>query len=88
MVSPEEHSIGPRLKALREARQMSQQELATRAGVSISVVFRIEQGQKTGLDPRLSTLMALARGLDMEPDKLLAELLGPTPRGRGVRKGK
>jgi transcriptional regulator with XRE-family HTH domain len=83
VVSPEEHSIGRRLRALREAAELSQQELAFRSRVSMSVISRIEQGRKTGLDPRLSTLTALARGLEMPVEQFIAALLRDKPaRGR------
>jgi predicted transcriptional regulator len=50
---------------------MTQQELAYRAGLSISIVAHLEQGAK--IDPRLSTLSALAEALQVDP----GELIGP-----------
>jgi transcriptional regulator with XRE-family HTH domain len=50
---------------------MSQQALATAAGVSISVVTQLEQGTKT--DPRISTVAALAQALGVGIDALASE---------------
>jgi transcriptional regulator with XRE-family HTH domain len=87
LVSREEHGLGPRLRALREAAGVSQQALAFRSGLSGSVIARIEQGQPTGQDPRLSTLVALARGLDLTLNELVNELFPPAKPRRG-RKGR
>lgn len=54
------------LKALREARArkgFSQRELSTRSGVPQSHISKIESG---GVDLRISSLIALARVLDLE----------------------
>jgi transcriptional regulator with XRE-family HTH domain len=64
--------IGARLRALRRAQGISQQELAMRAGISMSVVFQMEQGVKK--DPRLSTVAALAEGLGIPVGQLAEEL--------------
>jgi transcriptional regulator with XRE-family HTH domain len=63
---------GKRLQGLREAAGLSQQELAFRAGLSVSVVCQIEQGRKK--DPKLSTLVALALALDRTIGELTMEL--------------
>ena len=47
----------------RKAQQLTQAELAERAGLSRMTVQRLES---SGLDPRLSTLHELARVLDLE----------------------
>jgi transcriptional regulator with XRE-family HTH domain len=54
------------LKTLREARQnkgLSQRELSLRSGVPQSHISKIESG---GVDLRTSSLVALARVLDLE----------------------
>jgi transcriptional regulator with XRE-family HTH domain len=56
--------LAVRLKSLRERLGMSQQDLAVKAGLSVSMVSQIEQGKKP--DPRLSTIQALARALDLD----------------------
>jgi transcriptional regulator with XRE-family HTH domain len=58
-----------RLKELRQSAGLTQQELATRAGVSISSLTQIEQGKTT--DPRLSTVTDLAWALGIKPSKLI-----------------
>jgi len=54
-------TFGERLKALREGEGLSQRELAGRADVPLSRVFKLEQGQEN--DPRWSTVCKLAAGL-------------------------
>jgi transcriptional regulator with XRE-family HTH domain len=60
--------LARRLKELREARGLSQMALAVRAGLSLSMVALIEQGQRE--DPRVSTLRALADALGVSLDEL------------------
>jgi transcriptional regulator with XRE-family HTH domain len=55
---------------------MTQQQLAVKAGLSISVVSQIEQGQK--VDPRVSTAVALAGALGLSVDGLLGLPTGET----------
>jgi transcriptional regulator with XRE-family HTH domain len=65
--------IGERVRELRVAAGLSQQALSNAAGLSTSVVSQLEQG--TNLDPRLSTLLALADAMGVTLD----ELAGRTP---------
>ncbi|MGN1056829.1 MAG: helix-turn-helix domain-containing protein [Comamonas sp.] len=51
------------LTAVRKSRQITQAELAQRAGLSRMTVQRLESN---GLDPRLSTLQEMARVLGYE----------------------
>jgi len=67
--------LSVRVKELREAAGLSQQELATRADLSVSQVAKLEQGAKA--DPRTSTLLALAAALDVKPGRLLDDLPWP-----------
>jgi transcriptional regulator with XRE-family HTH domain len=60
--------IGRKIKELREAAGLTQQQLATNAGLSSSNLSQIEQGHKR--DPRISTLKALARALGVSIDAL------------------
>ena len=76
-----------RLKRLREAAGLTQQELANRAGLSISAVTQTEGGQKK--DPKLSTLVALAKVLGVSLDELAGGLVESPPetsRRRGRKK--
>jgi transcriptional regulator with XRE-family HTH domain len=59
-----------RLKKLREARLLTQVELAQRAGVSEATVVRLELGQHP---PRFATIKKLATALGVEPAELMGE---------------
>jgi transcriptional regulator with XRE-family HTH domain len=79
-------NMGDRLRRLREAVGLTQELLAHRAGLSSAAVFRIEQGRPS--DPKLSTLVALARVLGMSVGKLADELTREdTPKPKGKKGG-
>ena len=63
--------FGARLRRAREARGMSQAELARRAGVAQSIVSGYECGKQM---PAHETLRAVARELDVEPYELTREI--------------
>jgi transcriptional regulator with XRE-family HTH domain len=67
-----------KLKALRRAAGLSQEALAVAAGLSGSLVRKIEQGES--LDPRMSTLKALAKVLGVSLDELTADDEGEAPK--------
>jgi transcriptional regulator with XRE-family HTH domain len=52
--------FGRRLRALRIAHGMSQDNLADRMGLRGSAIWRLEHGLR---EPRLTTILRLARGL-------------------------
>lgn len=90
MTSQELMPIAQRLKALREVAGMSQQSLAVSAGLSVSLVSQIERGSR--VDPRMSTIAALAAVLGVSLDELVGRngSLPPheknrSPRGRPKR---
>src|SRR5438105_370867 len=60
--------LGAQLRELRERAGLTQQQLATRAGLSWSTVAHIEQGRKPDL--RVSTLVRLAGALGVPPTEL------------------
>lgn len=64
-------TIGDRLRALREFRDLTQEELAERAEVSVSIIRKLEQGRRQSA--HLSTLRALAYALDVELERLLGQ---------------
>ena len=68
MASDEEwlRQIGRRVVELRRARGMTQKALATKARLSPSQMFRIEQGANMSV----ATLLAVARALAVTPDVL------------------
>jgi transcriptional regulator with XRE-family HTH domain len=71
-------AISGRLRDLREAAGLSQQEVAMRADLSLSLVAKLEQGKKA--DPRASTLIALARALGIKPGAILDDLAPLKPK--------
>ena len=70
-------AIAKRVQELREATGLSQQEIAQRGDLSVSLVAKLEQGKKA--DPRASTLLALARAFEVKPGRLLDDLFPPAP---------
>lgn len=69
-------ALARRIRVLREASGLSQQEVAERGGLSLSLVAKLEQGKKG--DPRASSLLALAGALAVKPGQLLDDLFPPT----------
>lgn len=61
-------AFGNHLRTLRQSRKLSQEELAYGCGLPPSQVGRFERGERS---PTLSTMLVLARGLGVEPKKLL-----------------
>jgi DNA-binding XRE family transcriptional regulator len=68
-------SIGERVRAGRKALNLSQEEVARRAGVSLNQVNRLERGEI--VDPHYSTLAGLATALDMQISELVGEPAAP-----------
>jgi transcriptional regulator with XRE-family HTH domain len=62
--------IGPRLRAARRKREWTLQELATRAGMSVSTLSRLESGKRQA---SLALLLPLTRQLGIRIDDLLPE---------------
>lgn len=60
--------FGPRLRALREKRGLSQQELADLIGIHMSQLSRLERSVST---PSAETVLSLARALRATTDALL-----------------
>jgi len=65
-----------KLRAIRERKGVSLRALKERSGVAVATLARIEAG---GYDPRLSTLMKLAKALGVS----MAELIGERSRTKG-----
>ena len=61
--------FGNKLKRLRTSKGFTLEQLAFEADIELSQVHRVEKGK---INPTLTTLMALARGLNIT----LAELVG------------
>lgn len=64
-----EMSIGERIKVARRFADLTQEQLAERAGVNVDTIRKLEQG--TRQSARISTVNALARALDVETTALL-----------------
>lgn len=65
-------AIGSRIKAARETRQLTQEQLAEKAGLSTTHISVIERGVK---GPSLETFVNLANALDVTADSLLLDVL-------------
>lgn len=61
---------GKRLRQLRERAGLTQVELSLKAGAGVMACSRIERG---AVEPKLSTLQAFAKALDVTVDDLLAD---------------
>jgi len=61
-------SIGSRIRGLREAAGMTQEEMSSRAGIGRVTLVRIEKGEQS---PRYETLVALSRALGLPLGELL-----------------
>jgi transcriptional regulator with XRE-family HTH domain len=66
--APEHASIGPRVKALREAMGLSLRDLAERTGVSAPMLSQVERGETS---PTLSVAGRIASGLELSLSQLL-----------------
>lgn len=64
-------AIGTRLKELREARKLTQQELADKAGIDIRVVGRIERGQ---VAVTVDTLEKVCKALEIGLSEMFTKL--------------
>jgi len=78
--------IAYRLRTLREAAGLSQQDVAERADLSLSLIAKMEQGRKA--DPRASTLLAIAGALGVRAGQLIEDLEKPPPGSFKGKKGK
>jgi transcriptional regulator with XRE-family HTH domain len=61
-------AVGPRVKALREAMDLSLRDLAERSGVSAPMLSQVERGETS---PTLQIAARIASGLDLRLSQLL-----------------
>ncbi|HEY8083207.1 MAG TPA: XRE family transcriptional regulator [Solirubrobacterales bacterium] len=61
-------SVGPRIKALRDAMSLSLRDLAERTGVSAPMLSQVERGETS---PTLAVATKIAAGLDLTLSQLL-----------------
>ncbi|MFC5978887.1 helix-turn-helix domain-containing protein [Flavobacterium salmonis] len=59
--------LARRLKELRSEKMMSQEELADKSEITLSQIARIETAI---INPTVSTIFKIARGLDVSPKEL------------------
>lgn len=71
---PASVELGLRVRALRKAQNLAQDDLAEKAGVHRTQIGFIEQGTR---DLRLSTLQKVAFALGVDASELIAGLPGP-----------
>ena len=64
------HTLGQRIRRLRNAAGLSQDALAREAGIGRVTLVRLEKGEQT---PRYKTLGAIARALGVDVLDLLVE---------------
>ncbi|MER8067128.1 helix-turn-helix transcriptional regulator [Streptomyces sp. NPDC094034] len=64
-------SIGDRIRSLREFRDVTQEQLAERAGVHVDTIRKLEQNVRQSA--RINTLRALARALDVQLERLVGQ---------------
>jgi transcriptional regulator with XRE-family HTH domain len=60
--------LGTNLREARRRLSLTQEDVADRSGVHATEVSRIEAGKR---DPRVSTVIRLARAVELEPAELL-----------------
>lgn len=64
-------AFGDVLRHERVRLNLTQQDVALRAGVHINFVGRIERGQA---EPSLSTIFAVAQALELTPETMIAKV--------------
>jgi transcriptional regulator with XRE-family HTH domain len=67
-VDPTIAAVGPRVKALREAMDLSLRDLAERSGVSAPMLSQVERGETS---PTLQVASRIASGLELRLSQLL-----------------
>jgi transcriptional regulator with XRE-family HTH domain len=64
-------TLGEAVKALRKERELTQAQLAERAGVDITCISRIERGER---NPTICALCRICRGLGIRMPALFARI--------------
>jgi transcriptional regulator with XRE-family HTH domain len=60
--------FGANVRRIREKAGLSQEALSGRSGLHMTEISRLERGER---DPRLATIVRVARGLEVAPSRLL-----------------
>ncbi len=61
--------VGDKIKRLRDARALTQEELATKAGITVAALSRIG---RNSAEPRPTTRRKLAEALGVDPAEIVA----------------
>jgi len=69
--------VGPRLRALRQQRDMTLNDLSATTGISVSTLSRLESGQRR---PNLELLLRIARAHQVPLDELVGAVETDDPR--------
>ena len=69
--SREAIKFGAIVRALRERRGLTQEQLAERAGLSLTYIGYVERGDNV---PTLITILQIARGLEVRAAELLRDV--------------
>ncbi len=72
LIMPAPSTFGQEVRRHRKVRELTLEQLAERSGLTPNYIGTVENGRR---DPSLSTILALAKGLDVPP----GELLGGSP---------
>lgn len=62
-----------KLALLRKERKLTQAQLAEKSGVHLKAIAKLERGERPLANARLSTALALADALQVDPHQLLDE---------------
>ena len=60
--------VGDKIRRLRDARALTQEELAAKAGITVAALSRIE---RNNAEPRPTTRRKLAQALGVDPTELV-----------------
>ena len=66
-----EKTFGDVLQALRQARKLTQEELAFRSGLDRTYISLLERGRRV---PTIDTLFKLSRSLEVKPEDFIAQV--------------
>lgn len=61
------------LTRLRKERKLTQAQLAARSGMHVQALAKLERGERPLANLRLSTALALADALEVDPHRFLTE---------------
>lgn len=70
--------FGAKVKRLRAAAGLSQEQLGLRCGMHLSVISRLERGLR---DPQLTTIARVAGALGVTPAELVEDVRAVRPTG-------